>query len=251
MISKIKRNSWLQDIRMGEYAAGAVRWILILGAVLYLFYESLVPAVFLIPLSWIYVREWLEDTAKKKEEEFRNQFRDSIQAMASALKAGYSVENAIREVNRELAPMYGEDTRIRREYKIMAGQLEMNAPAEQVLREFAERAGQEDVESFVHVFAAAKKSGGDSIAIIRNSVKIISEKIDTEKEIQTMLAAKKLEFDLMCVIPFGIILYMKLTFREFIGILYGNLTGAAVMSCCLLLYLAAYRLGKKITKIEI
>ena len=66
MISKIKRNSWLQDIRMGEYAAGAVRWILILGAVLYLFYESLVPAVFLIPLSWIYVREWLEDTAKKK-----------------------------------------------------------------------------------------------------------------------------------------------------------------------------------------
>lgn len=251
MISKIKRNSWLQDIRMGEYAAGAVRWILILGAVLYLFYESLVPAVFLIPLSWIYVREWLEDTAKKKEEEFRNQFRDSIQAMASALKAGYSVENAIREVNRELAPMYGEDTRIRREYKIMAGQLEMNAPAEQVLREFAERAGQEDVESFVHVFAAAKKSGGDSIAIIRNSVKIISEKIDTEKEIQTMLAAKKLEFDLMCVIPFGIILYMKLTFREFIGILYGNLTGASVMSCCLLLYLAAYQLGKKIIKIEV
>ena len=251
MISKIKRNSWLQDIRMGEYAAGAVRWILILGAVLYLFYESLVPAVFLIPLSWIYVREWLEDTAKKKEEEFRNQFRDSIQAMASALKAGYSVENAIREVNRELAPMYGEDTRIRREYKIMAGQLEMNAPAEQVLREFAERAGQEDVESFVHVFAAAKKSGGDSIAIIRNSVKIISEKIDTEKEIQTMLAAKKLEFDIMCVIPLGIILYMKLTFREFIGMLYGSLTVAAVMSLCLLLYLAAYRLGKKIIKIEV
>ena len=133
----------------------------------------------------------------------------------------------------------------------MSGKLEMNAPAEQLIREFAERAGQEDVESFVHVFAAAKKSGGDSIAIIRNSVKIISEKIDTEKEIQTMLAAKKLEFDLMCVIPFGIILYMKLTFREFIGILYGNLTGAAVMSCCLLLYLAAYRLGKKIIKIEV
>ena len=33
----------------------------------------------------------------------------------------------------------------------------MNAPAEQVLREFAERAGQEDVESFVHVFCGSKK----------------------------------------------------------------------------------------------
>ena len=66
-----------------------------------------------------------------------------------------------------------------------------------------------------------------------------------------MLAAKKLEFDIMCVIPLGIILYMKLTFREFIGMLYGSLTGAAVMSLCLLLYLAAYRLGKKIIKIEV
>ena len=251
MKSRIRGSSWLQDIRKSEYAAGIAKWILLLGAVLYLFYESLLPAPVLIPLSWIYLKEWLEDAAKKKEDEFRNQFRDSIQAMSSALKAGYSVENAIREVNREIAPMYGEDTRIRREFKIMAGQLEMNTPAEQVLREFSERVCQEDVESFVHVFAAAKKSGGDSIAIIRNSVKIISEKIDTEKEIQTMLAAKKLEFDIMCVIPLGIILYMKLTFREFIGMLYGSLTGAAVMSLCLLLYLAAYRLGKKIIKIEV
>lgn len=251
MTSKIQKSLWLQDIRKSEYAAGIAEWILILAAVLYLFYESFLPVVFLIPISWIYVKEWLEDTAKKKEEEFRIQFRDSIQAMSSALKAGYSVENAIREVEREIAPLYGHDTRIRREFKIMAGQLEMNAPAEQVLREFSGRVCQEDVESFVNVFAAAKQRGGDGIEIIRNSVKIISGKIDTEKEIQVMLAAKKMEFNIMCVIPFGIILYMKLTFREFIGILYGNLTGAAVMSFCLFLYLLAYRLGKKMIKIEV
>ena len=44
---------------------------------------------------------------------------------------------------------------------------------------------------------------------------------------------------------------MKLTFGEFIGILYGNLTGAAVMSLCLLLYIGAYRLGRKIIQIEV
>ena len=33
----------------------------------------------------------------KKEEEFRVQFKDSIQIMAGALKAGYSAENAIKE----------------------------------------------------------------------------------------------------------------------------------------------------------
>ena len=52
----------------------------------------------------------------------------------------------------------------------------MNMTAEEVLQGLAERTGQEDVENFVNVFAAAKKSGGDSISIIRSAVKIISGK---------------------------------------------------------------------------
>ena len=42
------------------------------------------------------MKEWLEEMTDKKEEEFRVQFKDSIQIMAGALKAGYSAENAIR-----------------------------------------------------------------------------------------------------------------------------------------------------------
>ena len=99
-----------------------------------------------------------------------------------------------------------------KELELMVHQIEMNRPVGQVLEEFAERAEQEDVENFVHVFTAAKKSGGDSISMIRNAVRVISEKIDTEKEIQTMLASKKLEFDIMCAVPLVIILYMKMTF---------------------------------------
>ena len=118
---------------------------------------------------------------EEKGAEFRLQFRDSIQIMASALKAGYSVENAIREAGRDLFPVYAEETRIRKEFDRMGHQLDMNMTAEEVLQGLAERTGQEDVENFVNVFAAAKKSGGDSISIIRSAVKIISGKIDTEK----------------------------------------------------------------------
>ena len=147
--------------------------------------------------------------------------------------------------------MYGEDTRIRIEYARMTHQLDMNMTAEDVLSGFAERTGQEDVENFVNVFSAAKKSGGDSISVIRNAVKIISEKIDTEKEIQTMLASKKLEFDIMCAVPFVIILYMKLTFGDFLSILYGNMTGAVIMSICICVYMGAYSLGRRIIRIEV
>ena len=199
----------------------------------YIFYETFWPAIVLLPVWFLYMKDWLEDMSGKKEQEFRTQFRDSIQSMASALKAGYSVENAIREAAKDIAPVYGKDTRIIKEYTRISS----------VLEEFAIRTGQEDVENFVNVFTAAKISGGDSISVIRNAVKIISEKIDTEKEIHTMLASKKLEFEIMCAVPFVIILYMKMTFGDFLEVLYGNTAGMIVMSICLAVYIAAYRLG--------
>ena len=200
-----------QDIRKYEYAIGVLKATAATAVMSYVFYDSLIPAPLLLPVWMIYMRDWHDDISRKKEQELRQQFRDSIQVMASALKAGYSVENAIREAGKDISPVYSEETRIRKEFERMERQMDMNMSAEEVLKGFAERTGQEDIENFVNVFAAAKKSGGDSIAVIRDAVKIISGKIDTEKEIQTMIASKKMEFDIMCAVPFAIILYMKLT----------------------------------------
>lgn len=242
---------WKQDIRKYEYAIGILKATAAVAVMLYVFYDSFIPAPLLFPVWLIYMRDWQADISRKKEQELRLQFRDSIQIMASALKAGYSVENAIREAGRDISPVYSEEKRIRKEFERMERQMDMNMSAEEVLQGFAERTGQEDIENFVNVFAAAKKSGGDSIAIIRDAVKIISGKIDTEKEIQTMLASKKLEFDIMCAVPFVIILYMKLTFGDFLSVLYGNMAGAAIMSICICVYMGAYVYGRKIIRIEV
>lgn len=217
----------------------------------YVFYDSFAVSVLMIPVGIFYMRDCISDLEEKKEREFLGQFRDSIQAVAAGLKAGYSVENAIRGAGRDMEPLYGPDKRIRREFSLMIRQLDMNMAAGPVLEAFAGRTGQEDVENFVNVFAAAKKSGGDSIAVIRNAVRLISDRIDTEKEIRTMIASQKLEFDIMCVVPFAIILYMKVTFGEFLGALYGNAAGICVMTICLLIYAAAYRTGRKIVRIEV
>ena len=60
-----------------------------------------------------------------------------------------------------------------------------------------------------------------------------------------------MEFRVMTVVPFGIILYMRLAFSEFMGVLYGNALGVSVMSICLGVYLAAWKLGKQMVEIEV
>lgn len=161
------------------------------------------------------------------------------------------MENAIRETEKDLRTLYPEDSRIIKEFSRMIHELDVNFTAEQVLKEMAARICQEDVENFVTVFATAKRTGGDSIAFLKSTVKIIGDKIEVEREIQTLLSAKKLEFHVMCIIPLGMVLYMRMAFPEFLSVLYGGLPGIILMTICLSVYAFAWRLGRKMIQIEV
>ena len=58
--------------------------------------------------------------------------------------------------------------------------------------------------------------------VIRKTMFQIQEKEELSKEIETVIAAKKMEFLVMAVIPFGMIAYMLVSFPEFYG---GALSG--------------------------
>ena len=133
----------------------------------------------------------------------------------------------------------------------MVRQMNLNVTAEQAWRDFAGRMQTSEVDRFVTVFVLAKRSGGDSIKIIKDAVQQMGDKAEVKREIETVIAAKKLEFQVMAVIPFGIIAYMRLSFPEFMDVLYGNFPGVCFMSICLALYLMAWKMGWKIVDIEV
>lgn len=246
-----EKNYWQQDIKQNERAAAIAKGMLILIGITYLFYNRWYAAIFLSPVLLVYLEKWKKEAEKKKKETFQYQFKDSMQALAAALSVGYSVENAIKEAAKDLQQIYLEDARIRKEFALMIHQLNMNFSAERVLKDFAKRVEQKDVENFVAVFTIAKRSGGDSVAIVKNTAKMLSDKIEVKREIQVMMAAKKYEFQVMTVIPLGIIFYMRISFSEFMYVLYGNVVGVIVMSICLGIYAAAYLLGRKVIEIEV
>ena len=56
---------------------------------------------------------------------------------------------------------------------------------------------------------------------------------------------------MMCIIPLGMVLYMRMAFPEFLTVLYGSIVGVVLMSVCLAVYGFAWRLGTKIIQIEV
>ena len=248
---KTEKNYWQLDIRRSEYVKAIGQGVFLVGLVSYLFYGTFWLMILFSPYLFWHMKNWKKDRILKKQQNFRFQFKEMIQSLESALSVGYSLENALKEADKDLHRIYKEEDMILRELSFMMRQVQMNIPVEQTFRELSERVQDEDVETFVTVFAMAKRSGGDAVEIIRNAVRQMGEKIDVEREIVTIMAAKKLEFRIMTLIPFGMILYLRMSFPEFFQVLYGNPVGVVVMSICLLIYLIAYLCGKKMVEIEV
>ncbi len=228
---------------------GKTAGVLLLTA--WLYYRSGWPLLVLWPLGIWYYRSLEKECIEKRKGEFLVQFKEAIQSMAASLHTGYSVENAVKEMQKEMLLVYEKDEMICKELSFMVQQVYIRIPAEQIFEDFAKRVRLEDVRNFANVFAAAKRSGGDMIAIIQNTVNQIGAKIEVRREIDTLLAAKRYEFKVMAVIPYAIIAYMILSFPEFMECLYGNMIGTGVMSVCLCAYLGAYAIGVNLVKIEV
>lgn len=248
---KRKKNYWQQDISRREYIGAILQGVFVIILISYLFYGSVLSVVLCSPYLIRFLKSWEKQCIKKKKSVFQLQFKEAIQALSAALNVGYSAENAMKEAGKDLRFIYKKDEKIVREFRYMCRQLEMNMTIEEVLRQFAERTEDEDVQTFVTVFTMAKRSGGDMIGIIRNAVRQMGEKADVKREIETLIAAKRLEFKVMTAIPFGMICYMKVSFPEFMRVLYKNPTGIVIMTICLGIYIAAYELGRRMVEIEV
>ena len=82
--------------------------------------------------------------------------------------------------------------------------------------------------------------------IIRSTADVIHRLVETREEIQTQTAARRMERNIMNVMPFAILAYVDAGNKGYFDTLYHNLTGVAIMTVCLVVYLAAYFLSEQI-----
>ena len=223
----------------------------VIMAILYLFYNSAFVLIALPGVYWLSHKYLKKEAAKRARNNLNVQFKDMLISLTAAIRAGYSVENALKEAYGEMKLTNGEDSEICAELKIMCNQLKVGLSAEEVFTDFAGRSGIEDISTFASVFKIAKRSGGDMAAIMAKTTSDISAKVDTRNEIAVLVSAKRLEQNIMMLMPAGIIVYMQISSDGLLDPLYGNAAGVLIMTVCLGLYVLAWWMGQKFTNIEV
>lgn len=213
--------------------------IIIVLIAAYIFYENVFMAVILSPYVYIHYRQRIKERIVHDKKNFKKKFKDGIIAVSFALNVGYSIENAFGQAVDELALMYGDDSDIVVKFKLIVIRLGQNENLEDILDDFAE------------IFRYAKRSGGDLMAVIKNTAQIIQQKEEVMSEVDTIISGKKMEQRVMSLIPAVIVIYLKVTAKEFIQPLYGNIAGIIIMTVCLAVYVVSDMWAKRIVNIEV
>lgn len=234
-----------------EHILYTAEGLLIAALIGYFFYRSWIACIVLLPIVFVFLQRKKRELAKKQRQDLSVQFKDLILSVSANQKAGYSIENAFRESYKDMVMLYGEEGIICTELRHILTGLDNNVVLEKLLYSLGMRSGLPDVVQFADVFLIAKRNGGNMTDILAKTAAVIEQKTETDKEIQLMIGAKKMEQKIMNMVPFLIIFYISSTSKGFFDVLYHNLIGVIIMTVCLGFYLAAFLLSGRIVDIEV
>lgn len=183
----------------------------------------------------------------KRKKELRLQFRDLLESLSNSYTVGATASKAFHTAYEEMKIEHGENAYITKElYLICTAHDNQGIEVKDMLNDFANRSGIDDVQSFAGVFDVSTELGGNVGQIIRETRDMISDKIEIELEIQTMVTGQKNQLNILAVMPFVISLLMR-------GFNLGSDGGfvIAIKLGALALFVFAYWLGTRIVDIKV
>ncbi len=217
----------------------------------YFFYQSLLALLPLSLVGIIYFRIEKQELIRKKRTQAREQFKELMLLVATGQKAGYSAENAFLSSYRDLKNLFGGDSSICKMLRVLKVGRENNIDFATLWKQIGTHINIQEIQEFAEIYEISYRSSGNMAEVMEKTAGIIVQKMETEKEIEVLLSARKMEQKIMNTMPFFIIFYISITSRGYFRGLYHTILGVIVMTLCMFLYFGAYALSYKITSIDV
>lgn len=197
----------------------------------------------------IYMPMAVKRKIEKRHLELRLQFRELLDTLNTSIGSGRNVTDSFKSAYDDLRLIYPDDAYIIRELLVINSGLDNNIPIERLLRDFGDRSNIDDISSFANIFETSYRKGGNIKEIIDSTQQIISDKMEVELEIQTIITSSATELNIMSVMPIALVAMIKLMSTDFAAN-FVTPAGIASSTIALVLIVIAYIVGKRIMNIK-
>lgn len=234
-----------------EIVLYSLEGILIISVLGYFFYRSLLITLIGMPLVLVLLKKKSSELREKRKLELQIQFKEALVSVSGSLRAGYSLENAFLEAEKDMTMFYGKKSAIAQELLLVRLGLKNGVSLVSLISEIGKRSGIQDIKDFAAVLVIGKQTGGNIGEILDSFINLTEEKVQVLQEIQTIISSKRFEQKIMNCVPFFIIFYIESANRGFFEILYNTIFGRIMMTGCLIVYCISIIISERITNIQI
>ena len=217
-----------------------------------LFFGKPLGVVLLLPAGIFLIKERKEKKKQERMINLRSDFKEFITSFSSSIQAGYSIEQSIAVGIEDLRRIYPKENRAMiRELLWIQQQLKLQTSCDQLLVNLADRTGLEEIRSFSVVLEVGRKQGGNLVRITRRTTDHINQIIQVQMEMEQAIAGKIMEKKIMFLMPFFIVLYLRMTNASYMKVLFSTIPGHMIMSGCLILLWISNKWADCIVKMKV
>ncbi|MEY8524320.1 hypothetical protein AALA90_15035 [Lachnospiraceae bacterium 38-10] len=241
------------NMKKAEHILAYIVSSILIAVIAWLFYHILSISIIIGLVGGIYLEKMYQtSTIKRRQKMLRLQFRDFLESMSVAVRAGNVEAQAVKSALKDLKISYSGKADIVKEVENILLQYENGGIELKLLFEdLAVRSGIEDIHSFATIYSVIEGKSDRFGDILVQTQEIIGDKIEIEQEIQTTITSAKSETNMMLVMPVVIVIAMSAMGGSLLEALFTTAAGHLAATVALIIFGVSYVLASKAGDIEV
>lgn len=201
-----------------------------------------------VVLGWMLPGFYVRLRRSQRLRQFNDQLPDMLNLMVNSLRAGYSTQQAMEAVSRELPPP------ISTEFRRVTQELQIGIPMEWALENLLRRVPSDDLDLVVTAILIQREVGGNLAEVLETISETIRERVRVQGEIRTLTAQVRLSGTIISLIPFVLFLIIYRIAPEYMGqflLPENRVCGLTMLGTALTMIGVGYYIMQRISKIEV
>ncbi len=233
-------------LTVGEYLILTVTSILGTGLVFYLImHQNLFLTLGGLVLGFFLPRFYVKHRQAKRLKEFGNQLGDSINLLANGLRSGYSLLQAMDAVATEMPPPISE------EFQRVVREIGLGVSNEQALQNMLRRIPSDDLDLMITAISVQHEVGGNLAEILETISHTIRERVRIKGEIRVLTSQQMISGYVVSVLPIGLGLILFVMNPSYMGAMFQDVCGIAMVSVGAVMITAGFFAIRKIVSIDV
>lgn len=181
----------------------------------------------------------------KRRQAFTEQLGDCLTTVSNALRAGYSFQQAMDVVAREMEPP------ISTEFERVATDIAMGVSLEDALEQMNKRIGSADFDLVVTAVLIQREIGGNLAQILDTISYTINERIRMKREINALTAQGRFSSYVLVVLPFIVAIFCWIFNHDQMQLFITEESGRIAIVAAIVMEIIGYILIQRIVDIEL